>query len=124
MDALKNAGEAINSVNNASNYVSNAAHNQILRAENKPFQKEQAYQFRTQSRKDEPLSISPHSSNQFFKNALKGKEKYSMPNFLQQKKKPSSQWVEEPHSIVTKCKSNINLVKKDTISSNPQESPN
>lgn len=44
-----------------------------------------------------------------------------MPNFLQQgKKKPTSQWMEEPPTLTNKCRSNINLTKNDPITSNPQ----
>jgi hypothetical protein len=139
-DPTKSGGaEAITIINNnVNNYYNSVTHNHVLSDTRLPqaptptptnipaptaaTQQEAVHQFRTQSKKEEPQNISPHSSSQFFKNTFKGKEKFAMPNFLQQqqKKKPTSQWMEEPPALTNKCRSNITLPKNDNIASNPQ----
>ena len=60
-----------------------------------------------------------HSSNQFSKNTKEHGN--NIPVFIQQKKKISAQWPSQmPPNLVTKRKSNINLTRKNTASSNPQ----
>ena len=52
---------------------------------------------------------------------LKKLFKYAVTVFIQQKKKISAQWpAQMPPNLVTKSKSNINLTRKNTASSNPQ----